>query len=80
MTYSGARVAGGKGSGTAKAMAALANFPQVMSCARFLADMGVLRDEDVLKCARVYLRKHPEIERCTNGAMQQTIQALMKNV
>lgn len=45
----------------AKTFAAFANLPKVLESAQFLARMGVLRPEDVEKCVRVYVKKHPEI-------------------
>ena len=46
----------------AKVMVALANLSQVRESAQFLADVKVLRQEDVVKCCRVFIKKHPEIQ------------------
>lgn len=48
-------------SNIAETMVALANLPKVLEAAQFLASVGVIREEDVNKCVRVYVSKHPEI-------------------
>lgn len=59
-----------------KQMAALAVLPDILTCARFLAEHGVLRDEDVAKCVRVYVKKHPEINEALARAGR-TVESLM---
>jgi hypothetical protein len=42
-------------------MVTFAMLSKVLEAAQLLAAVGVLREEDVKKCVRVYVKKHPEI-------------------
>jgi len=44
---------------TLKTMTAIALLPDVLKAAQLLAAVGVLREEDVNKCVRVYVKKNP---------------------
>ncbi len=63
---------------TIKAMTALAQLADVHAAAQRLADLGVLRQEDVTKCCRVFTKKHPEIQAAITRAYPDPPQELPK--
>lgn len=44
-----------------KALVSIALLPKILEAAQLLASEGVIKPEDVNKCVRVYVSKHPEI-------------------
>lgn len=44
-----------------KLLLSFANLSLVMEAATLLADHGCIKREDVAKCVRIYVKKHPEI-------------------
>jgi hypothetical protein len=46
---------------TLDTLVVIALLPKVLEAAQLLASVGVIKEEDVKKCVRVYVSKHPQI-------------------